>query len=203
MIIVVVIFMRKLVFSIILTFIFILNINAKEISVKFSECVDGDTAKFKYKDEIITARFLAIDTPETKHPKKGEEPFGKEASEYTCKKLKNAEKIRLEFDVDSDELDKYDRYLVWVFVDDELLQEDILKEGLAEVKYIYGDYKYLNVIKNAQSEAKKNQLNIWSNCSIEEDNILYTAIVVIVLIVIIIVFKPNKRTIKKLIKKYL
>ena len=62
-------------------------------TVKFDSCVDGDTANFIMNKEKIKVRFLAIDTPETKHPKKGAEPFGKEASNYTCNRLKNAKKI--------------------------------------------------------------------------------------------------------------
>lgn len=82
--------------------------------MSFSACVDGDTARFILKKEEIKVRMLAIDTPETKHPTKGEEPFGQEASDFTCNKLKNAIKIILEFDDNSDKKDKYDRYLAWV-----------------------------------------------------------------------------------------
>lgn len=197
--------MKKLVFSIILTFIFILNINAKEMSVKFSECIDGDTAKFKYKDEIITARFLAIDTPETKHPKKGEEPFGKEASEYTCKKLKNAEKIRLEFDDDSDELDKYDRYLVWVFVDDDLLQKELVRKGLASVAYLYGDYKYTNELEEVEQLAEEEKLGIWSitDYGTNKKEIDYKQIIILIGIILMLCLFSTKarKTVTKEIKK--
>lgn len=163
--------MKKVIISLFVFFIGICSINANSrISVKFSDCVDGDTAKFIYKDEIITARFLAIDTPETKHPTKGEQPFGKDASEYTCKKLKNAKKIKLEFDDDSDEKDKYGRYLVWVFVDDELLQKKLVSKGLASVTYLYGDYKYTEELELLEQEAEDNKLGIWSIDQTKEDN---------------------------------
>lgn len=139
------------------------------MKVKFYDCVDGDTAKFIYKDEKITARFLAIDTPETVHPTKEEEVYGKEASECTCNSLKNANEIILEFDKDSDEKDKYDRYLVWVFVDGNLLQEKLVKNGLASVAYLYGDYKYTNKLKKAEQLAEENKLGIWNINSNEED----------------------------------
>ena len=74
----------KKIFIMFLFFISLNNICAKEIKVEFYDCVDGDTAKFLYKEEKITARFLAIDTPETVHPTKEEEAYGKEASKYTC-----------------------------------------------------------------------------------------------------------------------
>ena len=68
----------KKIFILILFFLSLNNISAKEMKVKFYDCVDGDTAKFIYKDEKITARFLAIDTPETVHPTKEEEVYGKD-----------------------------------------------------------------------------------------------------------------------------
>ena len=159
--------MKKIFFIITLFIVGIIRVNAKTINVKFSDCVDGDTAKFIYKDEKITARFLAIDTPETKHPSKGKEPYGKEASEYTCNKLKNAKEIKLEYDNDSDKLDKYDRHLVWVFVDDELLQKKLVSKGLASVAYLYGDYKYTDELEKVEQEAEDNKLGIWS---IEQSN---------------------------------
>ena len=159
--------MKKIFLILILLFIGIVPISAKTIEVKFNDCVDGDTAKFIYKKDEITARFLAIDTPETVHPNKKEEPYGKEASEYTCNKIKNAEVIELEYDEDSDKLDKYNRHLVWVFVDGELLQKKLVSKGYASVAYLYGDYKYTSELEEAEQEAEDNKLGIWS---IEETN---------------------------------
>lgn len=159
--------MKKIVLMIYLFFIGIMMINAKTIDVEFSECVDGDTAKFIYKEEEITARFLAIDTPETVHPTKDVEEFGKDASDYTCNKLKEAEEIKLEYDEDSDELDKYNRHLVWVFVDGELLQKKLVSKGYASVAYLYGDYKYTKELEAVEQEAEDSKLGIWS---IEENN---------------------------------
>jgi micrococcal nuclease len=140
----------------------------ESVEVKFSKCVDGDTAKFILNKKEITARFLAVDTPETKHPTKGVEPFGKDASNYTCAKLTNAKKIVLEYDDGSDKTDKYSRHLVWVFVDGKLLQEKILAKGLAEVAYLYGDYKYTEDLQKVEAKAKEKKLNIWSG-EIPED----------------------------------
>ena len=193
--------MKKLIFIFICFFSAIVNISASERQiVTLNKCVDGDTAWFNLDNEAIKVRFLGIDTPESTNKI---EEYGKEASNYTCNALKNATTIEIEYDDNSDKLDKYNRHLVWVFIDNGLLQENILKEGLAEVKYIYGDYKYLDVLNNAQSEAQKNQLNIWSNYTNDDSNILYTIVVLIALVLIIIIFNPKKSTIKKLIKKYL
>ena len=198
--------MKKFVFIIFISLIFIFNASAKEMNVTFSSCVDGDTAKFIYEDEEIKARFLAIDTPETKHPTKGEEPFGKEASEYTCEKLKSADKIVLEFDEDSDEKDKYDRYLVWVFVDGDLLQKELVRKGLASVAYLYGDYKYTSELEEAEQLAEDEKLGIWSitdSTSSEKKEIDYKQIILIIgIIVMICMFSAKARkTITKEVKK--
>lgn len=162
--------MKKIFLTFSLFFLGVIGINAKTIEVEFSDCVDGDTAKFIYKNEQITARFLAIDTPETVHPTKGVEPYGKEASEYTCNNLKNAKNIELEYDEDSDKLDKYNRHLVWVFLDGNLLQEELVSKGYASVSYLYGNYKYTEILEEAEQEAEDNKLGIWS---IEENNLNY------------------------------
>ena len=109
-----------------------------------------------------TVRFLAIDTPETVHPTKGEEPYGKEASNYTCDKVKNAKKLELEYDEGSTKTDKYSRALAWVFVDDNLLQKDLVSLGYAKVAYLYGDYKYTDELKEIEKTAKSKKLGVWS-----------------------------------------
>lgn len=191
--------MKKLCFIIVCFFALTFNIKANErYTVTLNKCVDGDTAWFNLENNVIKARFLAIDTPEST---KEIEPYGKEASSYTCGKLKNAQKIEIEYDKNSDKTDKYNRHLVWVFVNDHLLQLDLLKEGLAEVKYIYGDYSYLNDLKSAEEYAKINKLNMWKS-EIKSDSLLYNVIFFILIVGIIIIFKPNKRTTKKIINIY-
>lgn len=130
--------------------------------VMLSSCVDGDTAKFITSDGEKTTRFLAIDTPETVHPKKKAEPFGKEASEYTCHALSHAKEIVLEYDPGSEKVDKYDRYLAWVFVDGTLLQQKLVEEGLASVAYLYGDYRYTSLLQDSEAVAKVHQVGRWN-----------------------------------------
>ena len=157
----------KRILILIFTFFISMNICCAEekLLVLFNSCVDGDTANVILNDKKIKIRFLAIDTPETKHPTIGSEPFGKEASEYTCNKLTNAKKIEIEYDDNSDKTDKYDRHLVWVWVDNYLLQDEIIKEGLAEVAYLYGNYKYTGTLEDHQTIAKVNKKGIWSKQS--------------------------------------
>lgn len=132
--------------------------------VKLSKCVDGDTAKFIMEDgSVKTARFLAIDTPESVHPKKEVEAYGKEASEFTCNLLTNAKSLKVEYDKASEKTDKYGRILVWVYADDKLVQETLLEEGYAKVAYLYASYEYTDHLKSVESIAKSKKLRIWSD----------------------------------------
>lgn len=135
----------------------------EKIIVKFSEGVDGDTAKFDMNGEIIKVRFLAVDTPESVHPTKEIQAYGVEASDFTKEKLKNAKTIELEFDNNSDKTDKYGRYLAWIWIDGELLQDLLIKEGLAKVAYLYADYKYTNILQESEKIAKEDKIGIWKN----------------------------------------
>lgn len=153
--------MKKLGIVCFLFFMFALPIEANtKKQVQFAKCTDGDTAHFIVDGKDETVRFLAIDTPEYTKEK---EPYGKEASEFTCSRIKNANVIELEFDEGSDERDKYGRMLAWVYADGTLLQRELVKEGLAEVKYIYGDYAYTDELQSLETSAKQQKLNMWSD----------------------------------------
>lgn len=152
--------MKKVLIFLIL-FLIPFNINAyQREEVTLNKCVDGDTAWFNLNDEVIKTRFLAINTPESTNKT---EEYGKEASEFTCELLEDSTKIEIEYDENSDKLDKYDRHLVWIFVDNELLQQKLVENGLAEIKYVYGDYKYLDILNESLMIAKKNKINMWKN----------------------------------------
>lgn len=134
----------------------------EKVEVKFSEKVDGDTAKFELNGDIITVRFLGIDTPETVHPTKGEEPFGKDASQFTEEQLKNANKIELEYDNHASKTDKYERHLAWIWVDDCLLQEELIQNGLAKTYMLQYNYQYAGRLQETEKEAKTQKLGVWS-----------------------------------------
>lgn len=77
--------------------------------------------------------------------------------------LKSADNIYIEYDVNSDSRDKYDRVLGWVFVDNNNISELLVSFGYAEVKYVYGDYKYINDLCSKQELAYEEKLGIWNN----------------------------------------
>ncbi len=133
--------------------------------VTFVSLSDGDTAVFKIGGMPMAVRFLAVDTPEMNSSTDGMQPWAMPAKEFTKDKLKNAENIVLELDEESDTFDKYDRLLAWIWVDGELLNYMLVEEGLAYVKYLYGDYKYNDTMIKLESKIQKEGIKIWG----EED----------------------------------
>lgn len=149
-------------------YIFIINYdNEDRVEVKLVDCIDGDTARFIVNGKEEKVRFLGIDTPESTNYM---EKYGIDASNYTCSMLKNAKNIYLEYDINSDRYDKYNRLLGYIFVDNNNLSELLLSRGYAEVKYIYGDYKYIDDLCVAQKNAYNNNLGIWSSGYNYKDN---------------------------------
>ena len=180
---------------------------SNKFKVTLDKCVDGDTAKFVIDGEVKTVRFLSINTPELAHFGNDAEAYGVEASEYTCNALTNAKSIKLQYDPKSDETDKYGRVLAWVFVDNELLQEKLIKEGLAEVKYVYDDYLYTSDLQALEVNAQESKLGMWSDSvssivSNDEDGIyeLIASITGVISVIIVALFSKNSRKKKKAIK---
>lgn len=192
--------MKRIKFLCILFFLFLpISVSANErIEVKFSKCVDGDTIKVLIKGKEETVRFLAIDTPETKHPKKGVEPFGKEASSFTCEKVKHTQKLELEYDSNSDKKDKYGRILAWVFTDDVLLQDELIQMGYAKVAYLYGDYSYTNTLQKHEKIAKKNQTGLWGDY---QEVPTHYILILLGAILFILIFCFSKKGRKKITRK--
>ncbi len=156
--------MKKTIIFLFIFLIFTNNVSAKE-TVKLSRCVDGDTIKVVLNKDIVTVRLIAIDTPESVKPDAEAAYYGKEASEYTCNRVTNAKKIQLEYDEKSDKYDKFDRLIAWVYVDNKLLQAELVEKGYAKVAYLYDDYKYADELKKYQELASAKGIGIWNEAA--------------------------------------
>lgn len=193
--------MKKVLLYIIICFCLI-DVNAQDrVTVQLDKCVDGDTAWFIFQGKREKFRFLAINTPESTNKI---EEYGKESSKYTCDALTNAKKLEIEFDPKSDEKDKYNRYLAWIFVDNELLQKKLIENGYAEIKYIYGDYLYLDELKEVEENVKKKKIGIFKE---QENNLDFHDYIVIgiggvIFILMMIIFPKYRKKVTRKAKNY-
>lgn len=149
----------------VLVFLFWKCYDGNTEEVLFIECIDGDTAWFMVQGDKVKVRLIGIDAPEIGHDDEKSEFYGEEAKEFACNILKNANRIVLEHDLHSDMYDKYHRMLAWVFVDDVLLNDKLVSDGYAEVKYIYNDYRYVSLLCDSQKSAFNKKIGIWNNGS--------------------------------------
>ncbi len=121
-----------------------------DLSQNIGRCIDGDTTRFRYPEGLMSVisqtsntRYFNIDTPETWPPDNREE-WGKQATEYVCDLLEEAEEIVLQTDPGDGITDRYGRLLAWIWIklpgEDEffLLNYMVTRQGLAEVRYLFG-----------------------------------------------------------------
>ncbi|MBI4220408.1 MAG: thermonuclease family protein, partial [Chloroflexi bacterium] len=105
---------------------------------------------------------IGMDTPETKHPTRGEEPGGRDATEINRKLVKD-KTVRLELDVQ--ERDRYGRVLayVWVGGDGEqvMVNAELLRLGYAQVMTIPPNVRYADEFRKLQQEAREAGRGLW------------------------------------------
>ena len=128
--------------------------------------VDGDTLLLASGARV---RLQGINTPETVKPDSPVEAWGPEASQFTKDFVEKADhRVRLTFSLERK--DRYDRFLAYVWAGDLMLNEELLRAGLA---YARRDYHYSDAMKRrftqAQEEARRARRGIWSTGSAEKE----------------------------------
>lgn len=132
----------------------------KTFDAEVVSVTDGDTIKVRINGQVEAVRFLLVDTPETNHPRLGEQPYGQEAKAFT-NQLLEGKTVQLEKDVS--DRDKYNRLLYYIYVDGKSVQEELLRNGLARVAYVYvPNTKYVDQYYEIQKEAQEKGVGIWS-----------------------------------------
>lgn len=128
--------------------------------------IDGDTLVIRYQGVLTTVRLLGVDTPETVHPNKPVEHFGREASAFTKRLLEN-EKVRLDFDLER--FDRYGRLLAYVYraSDGLFVNEALLREGYAHA-YTRFPFRYLDRFRQLEAEAREARRGLWADSSADE-----------------------------------
>ena len=142
------------------------NQDEYDATVRVTRVIDGDTVEISPTiDGIEDVRFIGVDTPETKDPDCGVQPYGTEASAFTTSQLQGQE-VQLEFDVEK--TDRYDRLLAYVYPSDgTMFNETLLEEGYAQVATFPPNVRYVDRFLAAQEEARTAGNGIWGLSSEE------------------------------------
>ncbi|MBI5134882.1 thermonuclease family protein [Candidatus Uhrbacteria bacterium] len=123
--------------------------------------IDGDTIELEDGRKI---RLIGVDTPETVDPRKEVQCFGPEAKEFTSNLL-TGQWVRLETDVST--TDKYGRTLAYLWRDQVMVNDLLIKEGFARLLTIPPDVKYVEQFKQSQESARVQQKGLWGECTDE------------------------------------
>jgi len=129
-----------------------------------SKNVDGDTIRVRIDGEEETIRMIGVDTPETVHPNKPVEFYGKEASQFTKALCPVGSKVYLTYDWDP--RDKYGRLLayVWYQHDGEWIMHNLnlIINGYGHAYTVFPfDETYMDLFIEAERIARRRDLGLW------------------------------------------
>jgi len=120
--------------------------------------VDGDTLVLEGGERV---RLIGVDTPESVHPRKPVEYFGKEASAFT-KKLAEGKRVRLERDPTGDTRDRYGRALAHVYLPDgRHLNLELIRQGYG-FAYTRFPFSMMDAFRAAEREAREQGRGLWA-----------------------------------------
>jgi len=101
-------------------------------------------------------RYIGIDAPEV-YPQL--EAYGMEAWQAN-REMVEGKQVRLERDMS--ETDKYGRLLRYVYVEDVLVNAELVMRGLAEAKAYPPDIKYQDYLEELEQQAREAGRGIWA-----------------------------------------
>ncbi len=125
--------------------------------------VDGDTIHVQVGDVREKVRYIGIDTPETKDPRRPVQCYGQRASNRNAA-LVDGERVRLVPDVRA--RDRYGRLLAYVYRarDGLFVNEDLVRRGYARALRVPPDVRHSERFAALAREAEQRGLGLWSAC---------------------------------------
>lgn len=124
--------------------------------------VDGDTLDVTLKGRTRRVRLIGVDTPETTHPSRPVECFGREATRFLTE-LVNGQTVFLEADPSQGDRDRYNRLLRFVWLPDgRLVNYEIIAQGYGFEYTFNAPYAYQDQFKAAQRTAREAQAGLWA-----------------------------------------
>lgn len=127
--------------------------------------IDGDTVHVTLENpppglnRVEKIRMIGVDTPETVHPGRGVEYFGREASDFTKKALLG--KV-VYIALDWDTRDRYGRLLAYIYTPDGGCHNvELLKQGYAHA-YTRFPFQFLEEFRKLEREARDAKAGLWA-----------------------------------------
>ena len=126
--------------------------------------IDGDTIVINQGGKDVRLRLIGIDTPETVHPSKPVEYYGKEASAFLSSLLTNQD-VYLGFDQVNQQInhqDRFGRLLAYVYrcSDSLFVNAEIVRQGygFAYTKY---PFSYMEYFRSLEKDSRESMRGLW------------------------------------------
>ena len=120
--------------------------------------VDGDTIHVRVGTRVEKVRYIGVDTPEVRHPQKGEEPGGREAAALN-RALVRGRAVRLETDTQTH--DRHGRLLAYVWVGETMVNAELVRRGYAQVLTVPPNVRHQSLFLKLQREARDAGRGLW------------------------------------------
>jgi micrococcal nuclease len=124
-----------------------------------TKVIDGDTIELENGDRV---RYIGIDSPELYPPNESTPECFAQKAKKANEKLVLGKKVKLEKDIS--ETDKYGRLLRYIWLENKLVNLELVRQGFAKAYTAPPDLKYQDMILTAQKYARDNQRGLWSSC---------------------------------------
>lgn len=136
--------------------------DGERTAARVERVVDGDTVICEMNGERTRVRMIGVNTPESVKPDSPVEYYGEEASAFTKAALEGR---TVELEYDQERLDQYGRTLAYLYVDGELFNERLLREGYARLMFYEPNTKYKERFQQSERCARERGLGIWQSAS--------------------------------------
>jgi micrococcal nuclease len=125
--------------------------------------VDGDTIHVATPSGREKVRYIGVDTPETRHPGKGVQCFGKAASAFNAR-LVDGERVRLVRDVEA--RDRYGRLLAYVYRlrDGRFVNAELARRGYAVALTVPPNVRFAEHFVALARAAREGGRGLWAAC---------------------------------------
>lgn len=120
-----------------------------------SRVIDGDTVELV---DGTRVRYIGIDTPELGSGRTAPDCLAQEAKKANASMVEG-KTVALEYDVTRQ--DKYGRDLAYVWLDGEMVNERLIKEGYASVLTIPPNVKYTSRFQADERAARQAEVGLW------------------------------------------
>ena len=125
--------------------------------------IDGDTVEINHDGQAVSVRLIGVDTPETVHPSRPVEAYGREASSFT-KNLLLGESIYLRFDTENQ--DRYGRLLAYLYraPDGLFVNLEVARQGYGHA-YTQFPFKHMELFRHYENQARTAGKGLWGDAA--------------------------------------